>query len=75
MGLLVDGVWRDDSYGTARTRAAASTAPTRYSATGSRPTAAPARPAKVAFRPSPGAIISMSRSPVRGRIAPSSSAS
>ena len=42
MGLLVDGVWHDDSHDTGTDpRTAASARPTTNSATGSRPTAAP----------------------------------
>ena len=73
MGLLVDGVWQQD--GLAHQGRPFHPADHHVSATGSRPTAAPARPAKAALPPSPAAITSMSRSPAPGRTAPSSSAS
>ena len=54
MGLLVDGVWRDDSFDKTRRRGAASTGRPPNSATGSRRTAAPDRPASGGFPAEPG---------------------
>ena len=68
MGLLVDGVWRDDSTPIAHSDGRFVRPQTRFrnlvTADGS-----PARPATAASRQR-AAIISTSRSPVRGRTAP-----
>ena len=71
MGLLVDGVWQED---VSRTTNGRFVRPNTAFHNWVTPTAARARPAKADFPPKPAAIISMSRSPARGRTARSSSA-
>ena len=68
MGLLVDGVWQDEQH-TTRTQGGRFVRPTTRFRNWVTATAAPARPAKAASRPSAAAIISTSRSPARGRTA------
>ena len=72
MGLLVDGVWQDD---VSRTKDGHFIRPAAQFRNWVTPDGSPARPATAAFRPSPAAITSTSRSPARGRTAPSFSAS
>ena len=66
MGLLVDGAWQEDI---SRTKDGNLSGRRPAFAISSPPTAVPARPAKAALPPKPAAIISMFRSPARGRIA------
>ena len=69
MGLLVDGVWRDEQH-TERTKGGSFPAPVHalpQLGDGGRQPPAPA--AKAALPPRAGAIISMWRTPARGRTA------
>jgi len=75
MGLLVEGVWRDDSHDTARMKDGRFNRPTTKFRNWSRPDGSPGLRAMAGLPLNPAAIISTSRSPARGRTAPSSSAS
>ena len=69
MGVLVEGVWKDQWYDTQSTGGRFVRWESRYR-NWITPDGAPGPTGKAASGPSPAAIISMSRSLVRGRIAP-----
>ena len=69
MGLLVDGVWRDEQHGE-RAPTGRFLRPTTHFRNWVTEDGSPARAARAASKPRAGAIISMWRSPVPGRIAP-----
>lgn len=69
MGLLVDGVWRDNWYDTDKSDGRFERFESTF-ATGSRRTARRARMAAAVSRPSPADTISMSQTPVLGRTGP-----
>jgi glutathionyl-hydroquinone reductase len=69
MGLLVNGIWRDEQAGERTPGGRFERPATRFRNWVPR-TGAPARPAKAASRLRAGAIISTSRTPAPGRTAP-----
>ena len=69
MGLLVDGVWRDEQH-SERTPAGRFVRPATRFRNWVTEDGSPGRPAPAALPPRAGATISMSRCPAPGRIAP-----